>query len=88
MRDYAIDLLREEVETEVIATPEERAGRESSAGLLNPFALGIPMMLLGVLLAPLFGLVGLALAAIGALMCVVGLVMAVTRSRSGRADAE
>jgi hypothetical protein len=85
MRDYAIDLLRDEVETEVVATRETReAGGRGSAGMLNPFGLGIPLMLLGVLLTPLFGLVGLALAGIGALMCLVGVAIAMSRSRSRR----
>lgn len=76
-RDYAIDLLKEEVETEVIATPEPRAGGASS-GKLNPFGLGIPFIFVGILLLPLFSIVGVAISAIGALMCVVGLAMAVT----------
>ena len=50
-------------------------------GTLNPFGLGIPFLVLGVILLPLFGLVGLAISAIGAFMCVVGVGMALTRSR-------
>jgi hypothetical protein len=80
VRDYAIDLLKGEVETEVVATPEARPdGRP--AGNLNPFGLGIPFLALGVLLLPLFSVMGLAIAGIGAFMCVVGVVMALTRRR-------
>lgn len=79
-RDYVIDVLKEEVDTEVIATPEAR-GDSPSPGTLNPFGLGIPFLLLGVLLMPLFSIVGLAISAIGAFMCVVGVAMAITRRR-------
>ena len=79
-RDYAIDLLRDEGEDEVIATPATGAGA-GSPGALNPFALGLPFKVLGVLLLPLFSIVGLALLVIGAFMCVVGVAMAITRRR-------
>ncbi len=77
-RDYAIDLLRDEVETEVIASPEPRPG-DGQPGSMNPFGLGIPLVVLGVLLMPLFGIMGLAIAAIGIFMCLVGVGMAITQ---------
>lgn len=79
-RDYAIDLLKDGVDTEVISTPEPRADGAPTQPL-NPFGLGIPFLLLGVLMMPLFSVVGLAMAGIGALMCVVGVVMAIFRRR-------
>jgi len=56
---------------------------------MNPFGLGIPLVLLGVLLMPLFGVMGLAMTAIGAFMCVVGVAMAIVgrRGRKGAAEA-
>lgn len=84
-RDFAIDVLKDEVETEVIATPERRPG-EAQPGNMNPFGLGIPLVLLGVLLMPLFGVMGLAMTAIGAFMCVVGVAMAIV-GRRGKAGA-
>lgn len=74
-------MLREEVETEVIATPEHPAPGEKPKPL-NPFALGLPFLVIGVLLMPLFSIVGLAISAIGAFMCVVGVAMAIFNSRS------
>lgn len=64
----------------MIASAEPRPDG-ARPGTLNPFGLGIPFLLLGVLLLPLFGLVGLAISAVGAFMCVVGVAMAITRSR-------
>jgi hypothetical protein len=75
-RDYAIDFLREEVDTEVIASAEETSLQGAPAAM-NPFGLGIPLLFLGVVLVPLFGLMGLAIASIGIFMCVVGVAMAV-----------
>lgn len=78
-RDYAIDLLRDEVEA--TPAPEPREGRPP--GPLNPFALGIPLLLVGVILLPLFGVMGLAMAGIGAFMCVLGVAIAITGRRRG-----
>lgn len=75
-RDYAIDFLREEVDTEVIA-PADQAAVQGAPAAMNPFGLGIPLLFLGVVLVPLFGLMGLAIAAIGIFMCLVGVGMAV-----------
>ncbi|MDG2307292.1 MAG: hypothetical protein P8R42_22125 [Candidatus Binatia bacterium] len=75
------------MDTEVIASQEPRP-HGSSPGPLNPFGLGIPFLVLGVLLMPLFGLVGLAITAIGAFMCVVGVAMAITRRRPKAAPEE
>lgn len=80
MRDFAIDVLKDEVDTEVIATPEQPV--DGSAGPLNPFALGLPLLLLGVILALLFPPLGLAMAGIGAFMCVIGVGMAIIGRRS------
>src|SRR5260370_23082596 len=45
MRDYAIDLLRDSIGTEV-EPPTEDAGQGSQAQPLNPFALGLPVLLI------------------------------------------
>ena len=71
----------------MIATPEAR-GPGESPGKLNPFGLGIPFLLLGVLLLPLFSVMGLAIAAVGAFMCVVGVAMAVAGRRRGREEGD
>ena len=79
MRDYAIDLLRDSVGSEV----DEAGQARSSVGKkppLNPFALGLPMLLIGVVLAFIFTPVGVALLGLGTITCVIGLAMAVFRS--------
>jgi len=82
-RDYAIDLLRESVPTDAPpALPEE--GEAAARAPLNPFALGIPLVLMGVVLTFLFTPVGVALLLLGVLTCVIGLVMAVARSARAR----
>ena len=80
-RDYAIDLLKDEVETEVVE-PSSQRGPGDPPGPMNPFALGLPFLLIGVILMPLFSIVGLGLAGIGFFMCLVGVGMAITGSRS------
>lgn len=77
MRDYAIDVLRDAVPA---AVPEPPKTAESSAGPLNPFAFGIPMLLVGGVLTPLFPPLGLTLAGFGVVVCLAGLVLAMTRS--------
>lgn len=86
-RDYAIDLLKDEVDTEVVASREQRPEGEAPPSL-NPFALGLPFILLGVILMPLFSIVGLGIAAIGFFMCVVGVAMAITKRRPKRSGEE
>lgn len=54
---------------------------------LNPFGLGLPFLVIGVLLMPLFSVVGLAISAIGAFMCVVGVAMAIVGRRKGTESA-
>lgn len=82
VRDFAIDVLKDEVDTEVIATPETPAEGDAPPPL-NPFGLGIPLVILGVLLLPLFGVLGLAMSAIGGFMCLVGVGIAIVGRRSG-----
>jgi hypothetical protein len=82
-RDYAIDVLRDSVPTDV---PEPPAGTEGGAARppLNPFALGIPLVLMGVVLTFIFTPVGVALLLLGALTCFIGLLMAIVRSTRDR----
>jgi hypothetical protein len=83
MRDYAIDLLRDSVGGEVA----ERSGPQSGAAArppLNPFALGIPILLIGALLTVIFPPVGAAMLGLGLVTCLVGTVMAMFRSARER----
>jgi len=82
MRDYAIDLLRDEVETQAQAPADGTVSRSSPP--LNPFALGIPVLLIGVVLTFIFTPVGVALLLLGTLTCVIGVLMAVARSARDR----
>jgi hypothetical protein len=78
-REYAIDVLREATESQ--ALPDEGGKRSDGAtGPLNPFALGIPLILVGLVLVPLFAPVGLALSLGGLAVCVGGMAVAVVRS--------
>jgi hypothetical protein len=83
MRDYAIDLLRDSVASE---TGAEAAGASDGrkAPPLNPFALGIPVLLIGVVLTFIFTPVGMALLLLGTVICVVGVAMAIFRSARQR----
>jgi hypothetical protein len=83
MRDYAIDVLRDSVGSEVAEAGDARSTLEKKPPL-NPFALGIPMLLIGVVLAFIFTPVGVALLALGSITCLIGLVMAVFRSTRDR----
>jgi len=83
MRDYAIDLLRDSIGTDV-EPPAEDAGHGSRPQPLNPFALGLPVLLIGVVLTFIFGPVGAALFLLGVLICGFGIVMAVFRSTRER----
>lgn len=82
MRDYAIDLLRESVSSDA-PRPEETA-RPAMGPPLNPFALGIPVLLIGAVLAFIFTPVGVALLLLGIVLCTAGVVMAVFRSARDR----
>jgi hypothetical protein len=82
MRDYAIDLLRESVESDV-SQPQERV-RTAKGPPLNPFALGIPVLLIGVVLAVIFTPVGVVLLLLGIVLCATGVVMALARSARDR----
>lgn len=79
MRDYAIDLLRDSVDTGASA-PEAGGAAGKDGAPLNPFALGIPVILMGAVLTFIFTPVGIALLALGLVVCVVGVVMAMARS--------
>lgn len=83
MRDYAIDLLRESVGSEVAEAPPETSTSAAKAPL-NPFALGIPFLLIGVVLTFIFTPVGAALLLLGTVTCLVGVVMAMFRSARER----
>ena len=83
MRDYAIDLLRESVGSEVADAPEE-PDEPTAKPPLNPFALGIPFLLIGVVLTFIFTPVGAALLLLGTVTCLVGVVMAMFRSARER----
>jgi hypothetical protein len=83
MRDYAIDLLRDSVASETVADSVGQ-GEGSKAPPLNPFALGIPVLLIGIVLSFIFTPVGMALLLLGTVICVVGVGMAVFRSARQR----
>ena len=82
MRDYAIDVLRDGV------APRGEAHSPSPApapsGPLNPFAFGIPTLLVGAVLVPLFPPLGLTLAGFGVVVCLGGLGIALARSMWSR----
>ena len=48
---------------------------------LNPFAMGIPFLLIGAVLTVIFPPVGVALLALGTITCLAGVVMAIAASR-------
>lgn len=79
MRDYAIDLLRDSVGSEVTPETATPAGG-AKAPPLNPFALGIPVLLIGVVLTFIFPPVGMGMLLLGTVICAVGLAMAIFRS--------
>lgn len=84
MRDYAIDLLRDSVGSEVDEPPAAAVVPNDAKAALNPFALGIPFLLIGVVLTFIFTPVGVALLFLGTVTCLVGVVMAVFRSARER----
>jgi hypothetical protein len=82
MRDRAIDVLKDVVETGgPRKDPPEHEGAEGPAGrAMNPFALGIPLLLVGPFLGFLFPPVGIILILGGLGTCAVGVALAIGRS--------
>jgi hypothetical protein len=78
MRDYAIDVLRDSVVPSV--EPPSPNAAPVSTGPLNPFAFGIPILLVGAVLTPLFPPLGLTLLGFGVVVCLGGLGLALGRS--------
>jgi hypothetical protein len=68
LRDLAVNLLRDEVQVIELPRPVER----QSAGSFNPFGIGIPFVLMGMVLVFLFPLVGLLMFAAAAVMIAWG----------------
>ncbi|HEY8517565.1 MAG TPA: hypothetical protein VIS07_18800 [Candidatus Binatia bacterium] len=83
-RDYAIDLLRDEVETQGPSPSTAAAAAAGVPGPLNPFAFGIPLLLTGSVLTFIFTPLGVALLGLGVLTCIVGVIAAVARSARDR----
>ena len=81
MRDYAIDVLRDAVPPAEQLPPKPTG---SSPASLNPFAFGIPMLLVGGFLTPIFPPLGITLAGFGVLVCLIGLIIAAGRSVWGK----
>jgi hypothetical protein len=76
LRDMAVHLLREEVE---LNAPADVAPR--SVGTVNPFAIGIPLMLVGGVMLVMFPPVGLLLFGAAVLMMVWGVATVVVVRR-------
>ncbi len=83
VREYAIDLLRDSVGSDAAVEPATVPGG-TKAPPLNPFALGIPVLLIGVVLTFIFPPVGMGMLLLGTVICAVGLAMAVFRSTRQR----
>ena len=77
LRDMAVQLLRDEVE---LAPPPDPAAAPSTAST-NPFAIGIPLILVGFVMLILFPPVGLLLCAAAALMMLWGVASVVFARR-------
>lgn len=86
MRDRAIEVLRDTVETAPAGSAGEGGEEEDAeAGrALNPFALGIPLLLVGPFLAFLFPPVGIILVLLGLVACAAGVGLAIVRSTAAR----
>jgi hypothetical protein len=82
-RDLAIDVLRDAVETGPGSEEEQPKPRDPTAPV-NPFALGIPLLMAGVALSFIFPPVGVLLLGVGLLVCLLGLVLAIARSLLAR----
>jgi len=83
VRDYAIDLLRDSVGSDAAVDSSTPPGG-TKAPPLNPFALGIPVLLIGVVLAFIFPPVGMGMLLLGTVICAAGLAMAIFRSTRQR----
>lgn len=83
MRDYAIDLLRDSVGSDSTAG-EDAFAAGAARPPLNPFAFGIPVLLIGVVLTFIFTPVGAALLLLGTVTCLIGIGMAMFRSARER----
>jgi hypothetical protein len=68
LRDMAVHVLRDEVEIKAAAEPAPRAD-----GTLNPFAIGIPLILAGGVMLVMFPPVGLLLFAAAGVMMLWGI---------------
>ncbi len=91
LRDYAIDVLRESVAEDPSEAPTAHP-TAAAAAPLNPFGLGIPLLLAGAVLAAIFPPVGLLLLAGGLIACTTGVMMALfgarRRARMGKATTD
>ena len=83
-RDLAIDVLRDAVEAGPAGEDQEEAKPRDPAAPVNPFALGIPLLMAGVALSFIFPPVGVLLLGVGLLACLLGLVLAIGRSLLAR----
>ncbi len=77
LRDMVVHLVRDEVE---IVRPTEAA--PTPAGSMNPFGIGIPLVLVGAIMLILFPPVGLLLFAAAAFMMIWGLAAVMVRRES------
>ena len=77
LRDMAVHLLRDEVEFVVPSSAVDTA----PSGASNPFAIGIPLLLVGFVMLILFPPVGLLLCAAAALMMLWGIASVVLARR-------
>jgi hypothetical protein len=85
MRDLAIDVLKESVRTTGLrAEPQAGSTAVRAPQTLNPFALGIPLLLVGPFLGFLFPPVGILLLLAGLVACSLGIVLAAVRTVRGR----
>jgi len=83
LRDLAIDVLKEAVHPEAEAQHAEGA-EVRPAATLNPFALGLPLLLAGFFLSFLFPPVGIFLLLLGIVACAFGIALAIGRSAAAR----
>jgi len=72
LRDAAIALLRDEVQTAEIEPPLGTPAGAAPAGAFNPFGIGIPLILMGGVMVFLFPPVGLLMFAAAAVMLAWG----------------
>jgi hypothetical protein len=70
LREFAVNLLRDEVQ---IVSPSAPAVPAQSTGSFNPFGIGIPLFLMGLVLVFLFPPVGLLMFAAAAVMIAWGI---------------